>query len=188
MADVISSCDHGRTCFVRNDSPRPWCGTLVVQVTELATSRVTVLLNRTLALGAGAGELRWLDLPQIQAHSADEYVLETVLEGLHGGAVSHNLVPWTTPEKMMKLRKSNASVAAVRRTGGGFAADVSVQAAAMYVTLTTLASGRFEDNAMLVLPPGREVGFIPTAPPDDAAFALFESSLRVEDLSLYRGA
>ena len=37
----------------------------------------------------------------------------------------------------------------MRTEGGGFAANVTVEAVAVYVLLSTLASGRFEDNAFL---------------------------------------
>ena len=60
----------------------------------------------------------------------------------------------------------------------------------MYVTLTTLAHGRFEDNAFMLRPPGRSVPFLltegsPHASPEEA-YRVFSESLRVEDLSLYR--
>ena len=41
----------------------------------------------------------------------------------------------------MELGRSNLSVAAVRTSGGGFAARVTTEAVAMYVTLTTLQHG-----------------------------------------------
>ena len=129
----------------------------------------------------------------------------------------------------MELGRSNLSVAAVRTSGagGGFAARVTTEAVAMYVTLTTLQhggtahetepfafpkhshlrqplrtvmsshrrssnwTGRFEDNAFLLLPPGRTVGFVPTPRAGTAellsgeAFRVFGESLRVEDVSTY---
>ena len=48
-------------------------------------------------------------------------------------------------------------------------------------------AGRFEDNAFLLLPPGRTVGFVPTPRAGaaellgDEAFGVFAASLRVED-------
>ena len=116
----------------------------------------------------------------------------------------------------MELGRSNLSVAAVRTSGGGLAARVTTEAVAMYVTLTTLQhgetthdmrqplrtvmsphrrssdwAGRFEDNAFLLLPPGRTVGFVPTPRAGtaellgDEAFGVFAESLRVEDVSTY---
>jgi len=90
-------------------------------------------------------------------------------------------------------------------------ADVRCSAVAVFVTLTTLAHGRFEDNAFLLRPPGRKVAFqlavpYPTAAARgqddgqddgdprgdhggaDAAWAAFSSSLRVEDASAYAHA
>ena len=131
----------------------------------------------------------------------------------------NNVVPFAIPARM-QLSRSNLSVTAVRTSGGGFAARVATEAVAMYVTLTTLQhgeaqhlsgsgsheplrcsershrrssvwAGRFEDNAFLLLPPGRTVGFVPTPRAGaaellgDEAFGVFAASLRVEDVSTY---
>ena len=52
----------------------------------------------------------------------------------------------------------------------------------LYVVLTTLAQGRFSDNAILLLPGLTTLEFYFFGKPD---MKLFESSLRVEDLSQY---
>ena len=56
----------------------------------------------------------------------------------------------------------------------------STDGVALYVVLTTLAHGRFSDNAMLVLPPGQTVLFYPFGALD---LPLLTSSLRVEHLA-----
>merc|ERR1712046_250567 len=92
----------------------------------------------------------------------------------------------------MALKKAKVSVSARLGSDGSFVADVKTEAVAMYVTLTTLAHGRFEDNAFLLRPPGRRVKFLVAEPSPhkslDEAFASFQASLRVEDLSEYAPA
>lgn len=117
-----------------------------------------------------------------------DYILEAEVSSSKGQIVSRNVIPLTTPE-LMALRPAKLSVTAQRDSNGDFVADVKTEAVAMYVTLTTLAHGRFEDNAFLLRPPGRKVKFLIAEPSPhtslDEAFASFQASLRVEDLSEY---
>ena len=116
--------------------------------------------------------------------------------------VSRNFVALATPGNM-RLLPSNITVTATRvGTAGGshsFVADVRCSTVAVFVTLTTLAHGRFQDNAFLLRPPGRKVAFelaspYPARDPasshpiggvGDEAWAAFSASLRVEDASAY---
>merc|ERR1712054_176078 len=86
-------------------------------------------------------------------------------------------------------KKANVSVSAVALADGTIVADVKTEAVAMYVTLTTLAHGNFEDNSFLLLPPGRQIKFNPVSPSPhgstEAAYQSFADSLRVEDVSAY---
>jgi len=62
------------------------------------------------------------------------------------------------------------------------AVTLSSTATALFVTLTTLAQGRFSDNA-LILPPGQtSVAFLPWGPLD---FGLLRTTLRVEHVMGY---
>ena len=81
-----------------------------------------------------------------------------------GTVASVNVVPLATPEHML-LQRAALRVRAVRvRFGaddGPVEAAVVVEgiAVAMFVTLTTLAHGRFERNAFLFRPPSVTVRF-----------------------------
>ena len=62
--------------------------------------------------------------------------------------------------------------------------DVTADAVAMFVTLTTLADGRFSDNAFLIDGSGKAtVQFVPFSPVD---MGKLRSSLRAEDVSAYQ--
>ena len=126
----------------------------------------------------------WVDLPGLGKFDESKFILEAIVVAQSNTIVSHNVVPWATPEKM-RLVPSNVSATAVRTEGGGFAANVTVEAVAVYVLLSTLASGRFEDNAFLTLPPGRLVRFVPTVH-QEVEFEQFAQSLRVEDVSRHQ--
>ena len=201
FVDQFAACDQNSTCFVRNDSPHPFVGTLQINLTEFATARVQSLLKKDVALEGGVGAFQWVHLPGLAAFDPTKFILEAVItaaavstsggdddgeEEEEGIVVSRNVVPWATPEKM-QLLPSNVSAAAVRTASGGFAANVSVDAVSVFVMLSTLASGRFEDNAFVLRPPGRLVAFLPTATLKTApSFEIFADSLRVEDVAAHQ--
>merc|ERR1719199_983841 len=105
-----------------------------------------------------------------------------------GNVASSNTIPLSTPERMI-LSKSNVKVTAVSKNNGDMVAHVTSDSVAMYVTLTTLAHGRFEDNSFLLLPPGRDVKFLASSPSPhkttEECYSVFADSLRVEDVSSY---
>jgi hypothetical protein len=98
-----------------------------------------------------------------------------------GAVVSTHPILFTEPRNL-KLPKAN-----VRFTLDGTAAaptvSVTTDNIALYVTLTTLAQGRFSDNAFLLLAgETKELDFVPVA-----GFELDElkSTLRVEHITSY---
>lgn len=135
----------------------------------------------------GPGALDWFQSEAVGALDGRTHVLEAIVEG-DQEIVSSNLIPFVTPSDM-QLGKASVAVSAARAEDGTFIARLTTETVAMYVTLTTLAHGRFEDNAFLLRPPGRQVKFLlfEPSPHDsrDAAFQKFQASLRVEDVSLY---
>lgn len=94
----------------------------------------------------------------------------------------------------MKLRADaavTAVVGGVVPSTGEIEIGLSAKAIAMYVVLTTLANGRFSDNAFLLEAGNVSVTFIPwgdaAGPPGSPALqktiALLKRSLRVEHLA-----
>eukprot|EP01043_Picozoa_sp_COSAG02_P053052 COSAG02_NODE_5807_length_4023_cov_4.606014_1_plen_189_part_00 len=173
-------------------------------MTEFASAEVKVLVNKDVTLEGGVGALKWVDVPGLNTFDGTKFILETVVSrrtvfvvassnGVNSSAglvVSQNVVPWTTPEKM-QLIPSNVSAKAVRAADGSLVAQVKVDAVAVYVVLTTTVSGHFEDNAFLLLPPGRLVKFLPIEGQqggvvEEAVFSEFARSLRVEDVAMHQ--
>jgi beta-mannosidase len=201
FADVMATCDGNGECFIRNDGIRPFNGRLALNATDFATGQVRTVLDRALAMPAGAGVIEWLHSNAVAAIDGRTHVLEAVVTDVSGSVVSANVVPFATPGEM-QLPDASLSVTAVRGcaggVGGGFVAEVRGSAVAMYATLTTQAQGRFEKNAFLFRPPVQAVRFFPfgnltseaSIESDDRdldnAWNTFAESLRVEDVSCYR--
>ena len=57
----VAVCDKGRA-YIRNDTPRPFTGTLNVSTVDLATGEERVLVTVPVQLPSGAGALQWADV------------------------------------------------------------------------------------------------------------------------------
>jgi len=182
----MSSCGGDGQCYVKNDSPFPFTGKLSVTAVDFATGASAPLKSMDLNMPAGAGVSQWFN---IAAPDGTKSVVVATVTDSKGAVVSKNIMPFVTPQKM-ELLKANvkASPAATKNADGTVDITVTAEKTAMYVTLTTLAQGRFSDNAYLLDASSkftRTVQFIPFGPFDAAAMAQLTSSLRVEDVSAY---
>jgi hypothetical protein len=183
----MASCDGDGLCYVKNDAPFPFVGNLAVRTTEFSTAAVTVLEDRQVSLPAGAGAILWFASHSVAAVNGTTHVLEAVVVGADGREASKNVIPFAEPGKM-RLAKSMATVVVADEANADGTVDIDVSAShvAMYVTLTTLAHGRFSDNAFLLGSNGKlqtVVQFIPFGKLD---LSMLKSSLRVEDVSSYQ--
>merc|ERR1712176_672898 len=111
-------------------------------------------------MGSGAGVVEWFHDANVSRLNSSAEILKCDVTKSDGTLVSSNFVPFATPGRM-DLPAAKVHVKAARSADGGFIAEVTAETLAMYVTLTTLAHGRFEDNAFLLHPPGRAVMFWP---------------------------
>ena len=122
-------------------------------------------------------------------------VLEIKVEGSTGDMASLNVLPFVPPVKMKLPADASvtATVGAVVPKTGEIEILLSAKATAMFVVLTTLANGRFSDNAFLLeagtnttvvtfIPWGSAAG-APGSPALQKTVALLKSSLRVEHLA-----
>ena len=173
----------GASCYVKNDSPKPFKGTVDVNTIALSTGKVTSTKKVTLDMPAGAGVTEWFNVEG--AVNGAEEMLHVVVTDSDGTVTSDNPVPFAYP-KNMKLPKAKVTVAVGEKLGNDSDAPVSVtvtsDALALYTTLTTLAQGRFEDNAFLMLPGTKTLKFFPFEGFDAAEL---KSSIRVEHAALY---
>lgn len=189
LADVMSSCGREEMspkviCYVKNDSPRPFKGKVSVSSVEFSTGEVHEVKLVPLAMPAGAGTLQWFELANL-VNGTTEMLIVKVLDA-SGSVLSNNPVAFAHPKDMLLPKASE--VALSFNVGGQAAAGAPVPVTieskrfALYVTLTTLAQGRFEDNAFVMLPGAKTVMFYPFE-----GFSLDElkSSLRAEHTATY---
>merc|ERR1711971_1309294 len=124
---------------------------------------------------AGAGVVKWFGLAAAPKPS-NEMLLVTVRNS--GGAiVSENPVPFSYPKDLALPSAMVTAVANAALVDGAVDVTVTSGAFALYVTLTTLAQGRFEDNAFVMLPGTRTVKFYPF---EGFVLAELKTTLRVE--------
>ena len=103
-----------------------------------------------------------------------------------GTSISRNVLPFQPP-KAMKLAAAVVSVAVGLPAGAaGVPLTLTATATALYVTLTTLASGRFSDNSFLLQTTSASaptiVYFLPWGEFGAPELALLKASIRVEHL------
>ena len=71
FADRMSTCTTAGACFVTNDSPFPFHGSVGVILINVWTGRRLLLVNHTLLLGPGAGVTEWFCASNAAAATAD---------------------------------------------------------------------------------------------------------------------
>eukprot|EP00912_Choanoflagellata_sp_UC4_P002006 UC4_evm3s1289 len=187
--DVLASCDDTGLCYVVNDFPlAPFSGNFILKATSFENSTSIILFSSRVSLPRGAGAIEWFQTPLASIDKIN-YAVEAIVTNERGETVVNNFIMLSTPENM-KLRQSNVKVSALQDPKGNITAIVSCSEVAVFVTLTTLAHGRFTDNIFLMTPGERKVGFIPAQPSphksEQELLNVFTNSLRVEDISSYR--
>jgi len=184
FADVFAACGKGGQCLVKNDlSAQPFAGTVTVKAVEFSTGAVSVLAQEPVGLPPGPGETYWFTF---DASSLDgtKAIVDITVTDTAGTTVAHNVVAYATPQFMV-LPKATVtfSVSSSPNPDGSVDISLSTDQVAVYVTLTTLAQGRFSDNAVLLLPPSATLQFVPFGALN---ITQLQSTLRVEHLAQYQ--
>jgi len=179
FADVTAACDDD-ICYVRNDRAESFLGEMRVWFVEIATGDLTLLKNVTLNLSPGPASMNWFFIAPIDG-STHVMVLDIENE-------SHNVQLHLPPKGLKTLPKdSGLSFAIADSPSADGSIDIYVTAkvpVALFVTFTTLAHGRFSDNAFLLISQKspKVIQFIPFG---DLDMDTLKASLRVEDLATY---
>merc|ERR1711862_153127 len=105
------------------------------------------------------GEWFHVDLTQLKTRT--DVVLSGVVTDAYGQVVSRNVIPLQTPGSM-DLPKANVTftVDSSPTPSGTYTIALTSDSPALWVVLTTLAHGRFSDNAFLLTRPAK-VDFYP---------------------------
>jgi hypothetical protein len=206
FANVIASCGavDPVQCYVKNDAPFPFMGTVNVSLVVFATGKVTTLSSIPVSLDAGAGITQWFcaqsDSPvAVSASSFEPNACKSWASVLAAGGCTNSsycmmtVVVYNqkdvdistnelalTPPKDMKLPKPTINWS-LSDTG---VITLQSDAVAVYVTLTTLALGRFSDNTFLLLPSTKKI--VEFFPYGDLDLNTLKTTLRVEHAQMYQ--
>ena len=183
---VFATCGSGGNCMVKNDHFEALTGaSLSVSKIELSTGAVTSVYSEpALSLPAGPGAASFFTIDATIDGSA--YVLRAVVTNASGAVLTDNLIPLLPPANWTGLPKATVTFAIAPAPNADGSIDITLTSdgTAAYVVLTSLAQGRFSDNAFMMLPSApATVQYIPFYSAD---FDLLSSTLRVEHMRSYQ--
>ena len=175
FSDVFLLCGRGGNCVVKNDRFTPFSGAVTITKVELATGVETVVFaDAALSLPAGPGQARWFTIDAAIDGSA--FVLTGEVVSASGERVTDAFFPLLPPANWTSLPAAPAVAFAIAdgaNADGSVNITLSTDKVAAFVTLTTLAQGRFSSNAVMLLPSApRTVSFLPWGDAEAAGAAL----------------
>ena len=186
FTDVFVTCGAGGNCLVKNDNYAALAGaSLVVAKVAFATGAATpVYTDASLALGSGPGAGRFFAVDA--AIDGHDFILHATVTAADGTTVlTDNWLPLLPPANWTSLPRAarvTFAVAAAPNADGTVDIAVTADAFAAYVVLTTLAQGRFSDNAFCMPPGTTTVRYMPFF---DTDYDALVSSLRIEHAAAY---
>ena len=181
FSDVMASCGAGGSCYVKNDKAgEPFDGTVHVSALEFSTGKMTTLHDyaASLPVGAGVSERFTVDVSSISAST--HLLIAECVDGQSKQTLSTNEI-LLGPPKDLKLPAASISIEVAKTANADGSASITLTSShtALYVVLTTLAHGRFSDNAFAMGPGKKSVTFLPVGPLD---LPTLTKSVRVEHM------
>lgn len=152
--DVQAAVGANGVAYVANDAPQPLANAVFsLLAVNVADGSETSLLVADVNLPAGPGAKAWYTVPDYAALDVNATLLVATVTTAEGEVASTNEVALVPPGNLAVNRAVTVkvTVGAVDRRGNS--AQVFVEATggvAAYVTLTTLAHGRFSRNGFLL--------------------------------------
>merc|ERR1712232_589403 len=189
FADVMATCGRGAdgnvACYVKNDSPRAFTGQVEISLLDWSKSAVeTSLMKLQLNMPAGAGTTQWFEPEGVKLSSLGEKaMLQVTVTDSSGAVVCDNPVAFAAP-RIMSLPKASVTAIVANQVSPDGTVNIYLNSDhfALYVTLTSLAQGRFSDNAFVMLPGRKTIRFIPFR---GFELAHLKASLRIEHTASY---
>jgi len=172
-------------CLLKNDVYQAVTGDVAIDAIDLGGKATTSLyMASAVSLAAGPGAVLWWTIPAVEATTT--ILRATYYDLIAGTTLAHNTILLTTPSKLV-LQAVAVSVtygptANVDGSVDLFLTKPAGSPAALFVTLTTLAQGRFSTNGFVMDQAKTTVQFIPFGALD---VALLKKSLRVETANQY---
>ena len=175
--------------MIKNDMHLALTGaSLLVEKIALATGVATAVhAEPALSLPAGPGASSFFSIDAgIDGH---DFVLRArVTDAASGTVLTDNLVPLLPPANWSLPRDATVdfTVAPTANADGSVDIAMHTDKLAAYVTLTTLAQGRFSDNAFFLLPSEpTTVRYMPFWGSSASDYQTLVSTLRVEHVATY---
>ena len=185
--DVLATCGAAGKCYVTNDNAlSAFHGKVTVSSLEFATGKTTPLSTVPVSLDRGFGTKQYFDVPAAASLDSAKHMLvvSVFADGTFEGSVaSENPVLLASP-KNLALPKSHLSVSIANAPNADGSIDVTITSSAfsLFTTLTTLAQGRFSDNAFVMSAGSRTLHFFPN---NENQLASLKATVRAEDVSSY---
>lgn len=188
-------------CYVKNDQPGlAFTGKVQIDKVLFSDGSVSSVVEMPLKMAKGPGVITWFDLPASAALDGTKELLHgqifaaaAVGSGEHQSACD-NIIALTTPGNMVLPQATvTLKTATVANEDGSIDVTVRSNNFSLYVTLTTLANGRFSENAFMLTRNDqlssaavgfqRVITFIPFNGSVD--ISLLATSIRVEHVAAY---
>ena len=172
-------------CLIKNDLYQGVTGRVMIEAIDLGGKATTVLYEaESVTLRGGPGVMYWFTIPAVDATTT--VLRATYYDPIVDEAIAHNVLLLTAPQHL-QLQPVGLSVlygpsANVDGTLDLVLTKPAGSPAAVFVTLTTLAQGRFSTNGFVMDSRSTTVQFIPFGPLD---VALLKRSLRIETANQY---
>ena len=195
-ANVVATCGkdatHGNSksappvCYVVNDGIDAFTGNVTIRAVPLASAAATAtVFSMPVQLTAGPGVRSWFSIGAAawELGELGTHVYACKVTSAAGEVVSNHVI-LPQPPQGLKLQPAKVTFSVGDTVGPDGTVLITVTPGvnpALYVTFTTLAQGRFSDNAFLLEPgAAKTIGFHPFE-----GFDLQElkTSLRVEHLA-----
>jgi len=136
--DVMATCGEGGSCYVKNDrSHQRFDGAVEVDVLDFSAGTLTNLKTVNVSLAEGPAEIHRFSVPMTFDSESTLLVIRCVEDGK---TVTEHEALFARPGDLV-LPAAEVSVDVQDKK-----ITLSANATALYVTLTTLAQGRFSDN------------------------------------------
>jgi len=192
----MATCGNKGNCYVKNDGITPFNGKVTVSLVHFDTGKVDVVKTVDVKMAAGAGVIYPFCLQDDGSNCATWDDINKKYGGTQGGVncilttsvsngtaeLSSNLVALQIPGNM-NLPQAKVRFTASQNSSTSATVELTTDKVAAYVILTTEASGRFSDNAFLLLPGTKAIYFTAWGAFN---FDKFSSTLRVEHAQMYK--
>ena len=186
FTDVLISCGSPSStifCLIKNDNISPLQGQLLISALDVTTSQLTTVYNQPQSLGAGPFTY-WFSVPLVDAKRT--VLIGTFTDAVSGAVLTKHVMLLTEPMHIALTPLAlTVTVAAQPNADGSIDVTIaradSSSNAALYVTLTTAANGRFSDN-VIAFYQTTTLRFIPFGPLQQA---LLQKTIRAEHVADY---